>query len=52
MNTYFYLEPNLQKIENIYFMESSINLEDNIWDFLKVDETEITLFEVQQQQQV
>ena len=46
MNTYYTIEPLLQKEENIYFMESSIDLEDNIWDIFKLDKKTVSLFEV------
>ena len=51
-NTYFIIEPRLEKIENFYFMESKINLEDNIWDILKLDEKEEHFFEMHEHQQI
>ena len=38
MSTFFYIEPRMYQTENIYLMESTITLEDNIWDLLKFDE--------------
>ena len=38
MSTFFYVEPRMYQTENIYLMESTITLEDNIWDLLKFDE--------------
>ena len=35
---FFYTEPKLHQMTNIYLMESSISLEDNIWDLIKSDE--------------
>ena len=49
MSTYHTIEPLLHKEENIFFMESSIGLEDNIWDIFKWDKKTVSLFEVHQQ---
>ena len=38
MNTFFYVEPKMYQSENIYLMDSRIELEDNIFDLLKFDE--------------
>lgn len=46
MNTYFHLDAHKQQTENIYFMESTISLEDNIMDFSKFDERQLELFEI------
>ena len=35
---FFYIEPQVHQMTDIYFMESSISLEDNIWDLIKSDE--------------
>ena len=51
-STYFVVEPRLEKVENFYFMESRINLEDNIWDILKLDEKEVYFFEMHEHQQI
>ena len=41
-NSFFTIDPRVHKVENIYFMESTISLEDNIWDLLKLDEKEVS----------
>ena len=43
---YLVIEPQMYKSENIYFMESSMELEDNIWDFLEISEKEVRFFEI------
>ena len=48
-DTFHTIEPKLHKEENIYYMESSIGLEDNIWDIFKLDKQQVSLFEVHQQ---
>ena len=53
VNSYFSIEPRWDKIENVYLMESMINLEDNIWDFLQwtdQSEVEMSLVEVHEKQ--
>ena len=50
MNSHYYIEQRTQKIENIFFMESTINLEDNIWDFFDVDERDLSIIELQEKQ--
>ena len=52
IDTFFYLEPDIEKVENIFFMESSINLEDNKWDLFDVEERDVNLFENQKAMQV
>ena len=46
MKTHFYVEQRVQKDENLFFMESSINLEDNVWDMLDVDEIDLSILEL------
>ena len=52
MSTYFYLDKDAQQISNIFFMNSSISLEDSVVDFFDVEERDLELFEVDSVQQV
>ena len=49
---YISLEPRLSQIQNIYFMESVVRLEDNIWDFIDVAENEISTFEIDRYEKI
>ena len=52
MNTYFYLDKHVQQISNIFFMNSTITLEDSVVDFFDVEERDLELFEIDSVQQV
>lgn len=49
---FFYIEPQVHQMTDIYFMESSISLEDNIWDLIKSDEQSQSLAQLHSENQV
>ena len=52
MSTFFYVEPRLYQTENIYLMESTISLEDQIWDLIEYEEKNKSITQVESKQQV
>ena len=44
-NHYFHLDPTHTQRNNIYFMESTLTLKDNIWDIYEFSETELHIVE-------
>ena len=44
-NQYYNIDPNYRQQTNIYFMESTINTKDNIWDIFEFSEKDTPIFE-------
>ena len=43
VNHFFYLDPTHTSIQNMFFMESTMSLKDNIWDFFDFSEYEVVI---------
>lgn len=45
MNEYYYLDPTHRQRTNFFFMESTLQLKDNIWDIFEFTEYEMNVLE-------
>ena len=42
---YYHLDPTHEQTSNLYFMESTIRLKDNVWDFFEFTERDQLMYE-------